>query len=499
MISRKAGKPLLLCAALVGTVLAVMLISARPSHAQGKASAPAKPPSATVQQLTPEQRDYYREQARYYKFQVDKPWWRYLLESGAFIAAVGALIAFYLNYRATLRAQHETQSLALQAQANAERYQTDTQFYEALKRFGDSIPIVRSSAAGLLAQMAKAHGTYMDTTVDQLVTGLQLEDNEVVLAAIGDAITKTIEVSPPTVEIKLYAANLKLQEALVYALADFVVASVRYRPDAKREDYLEEAGLTTGYGAKVLNDLITRCYWEGKFKDRMLTSPRLIVDGTGADIEGNLREAGRELRTACIRLQANVRLCAAAILKAAAEMTSLGNAFLVSASLRNAQLRRAGLWCAQMYRADCPEAQLEGASMSEVQLGKANLHKANLQGADLTFAELQGALLHETHLQKADLYGAKLQGAHFLGAWLDDAVLAKAEVDNKTSLMNTNWWKADFGGGIRCERDTALLEQLYERYGKDVPEDLNEVHPSAQAFIAQKRREEQAAIDKAKS
>src|SRR5215203_7507297 len=52
---------------------------------------------------------------------------------GAVIAALVAFVSFVFNYRTTLRIQ------------------IDTQFYEALKRFGDKdSPSIRSSAAGLI-------------------------------------------------------------------------------------------------------------------------------------------------------------------------------------------------------------------------------------------------------------------------------------------------------------------------------------------------------------
>lgn len=57
---------------------------------------------------------------------------------GVFVAALITLLSFVFNYRATLRSQ------------------SDTQFYEALKRFGDKdSPAMRSSAAGILSQKAK--------------------------------------------------------------------------------------------------------------------------------------------------------------------------------------------------------------------------------------------------------------------------------------------------------------------------------------------------------
>ena len=66
-----------------------------------------------------------------------------------------------LNYSATLRSR------------------ADVRFYEALNLFGDSDnPTVRSTAAGLLEQMASTRKRYFETTFDQLCVGL-FSDNRI--------------------------------------------------------------------------------------------------------------------------------------------------------------------------------------------------------------------------------------------------------------------------------------------------------------------------------
>src|ERR1700737_5163961 len=98
-------------------------------HAQTPSS-DRPPPQAQIENQ--------RAQATYYQRQADKRgFWRSLREYGgpigAAVAAVVAIIAFGLNYRATVRSR------------------ADAKFYEALNLFADKkSPGVRSSAAGLL-------------------------------------------------------------------------------------------------------------------------------------------------------------------------------------------------------------------------------------------------------------------------------------------------------------------------------------------------------------
>ena len=103
----------------------------------------------STDQLTQAQIENQRAQATYYQRQADKRgFWRNVREYGgpigATVAAVVAIISFGLNYRATLRSR------------------ADVKFYEALNLFADrDNPSVRSTAAGLLEQMASTKKRYL--------------------------------------------------------------------------------------------------------------------------------------------------------------------------------------------------------------------------------------------------------------------------------------------------------------------------------------------------
>lgn len=116
------------------------------------------------------QAEYYREQTKKLSEPAKtKTFWDNIKDNpasalgvlGAALVAFVALISFIFNYRATLRNQQ------------------DTQFYEALKRFGDTdSPAGRSSAAGILAQMSmrrvgfrRRKRPYYLTAFNQLTAG----------------------------------------------------------------------------------------------------------------------------------------------------------------------------------------------------------------------------------------------------------------------------------------------------------------------------------------
>src|SRR5262249_34950567 len=128
----------------------------------------------------------------------------------AFVAALVTLVTFVFNYRATIRNQR------------------DTQFYEALKRFGDqNSSVLRSSAAGLLAPMARRRSLfrnpYFDTTLDQLVMGFLSEKDTTTLDAICKAILRIADIHSNSVLNALRSSNLKLQEDVLRILANLFV------------------------------------------------------------------------------------------------------------------------------------------------------------------------------------------------------------------------------------------------------------------------------------
>lgn len=145
---------------------------------------------------------YYQKQLELYRRQIEaqtaqqkpKTWREKLFNDPAdTVGAAGAVLgAFFL-----------IALFALNGSATR-RLQRDTQFYEALKRFGDEAsPFARSSAAGILTQMGK-HRTfslwwqdgrfgwqkpYRTTALDQLQARLSIEDN----AAVAECIKSGIE------------------------------------------------------------------------------------------------------------------------------------------------------------------------------------------------------------------------------------------------------------------------------------------------------------------
>ncbi len=119
-------KSKLLTQSVIG-IFAAAVIVATASFALGQ-------PGTANDEVSNAQKNNQDAQAAYYRKQLeDKTFWQKVGDNpaavGAVVAALVALVSFLFNYRATLRNQ------------------TDTQFYEAMKRFGDKeSPTLRSSA-----------------------------------------------------------------------------------------------------------------------------------------------------------------------------------------------------------------------------------------------------------------------------------------------------------------------------------------------------------------
>jgi uncharacterized protein YjbI with pentapeptide repeats len=105
-----------------------------------------------------------------------------------------------------------------------------------------------------------------------------------------------------------------------------------------------------------------------------------------------------------------------------------------------ADLSKANLSWADLYKAD-----LSGANLSWANLFGANLSGANLSGADLYQANLSGANLYRVDLSEADLTGADLTGASLSGASLREANLSGA------GLREANLYKANLSGANLSE------------------------------------------------
>jgi uncharacterized protein YjbI with pentapeptide repeats len=380
---------------------------------------------------------------------------------------------------------------------NAYKAQRDTQFYEALKRFGDKdSPTIRSSAAGLLAQMAQTEWKkvsikrkwpfltiersfrHFTTALDQLLTGLLLEDNPVVLKSIGDAIEQIISHDPRKITEKLYHANLKIQEELGSLLAElFVVNGCETPPNPKDTTHThwglwEQAQSLTSYDQWVLRDFVLK---SNSFGKRFRTFLQAIKTKGNEDIGSVLTSLQHGLRITSNRLQANVDLYCTALGQCHWEKGDhhcLHHSFLIGGNL--------ALQSADLSFVDLSFSQLTGMW----------LFKANMENAGFIETDLKGASLHHGSLRDGWLTRAQLDNAGLEDMDLTNTKFAEAQINDWTKLKGSNWWESDFYlPAGRGEVDANLLEKLFELYGDAVPANLDEMHTSVRNFIESKRKE----------
>ncbi len=397
------------------------------------------------------QAEYYREQTKLLRQGTPtKTLWQNISENpasvlgvlGAVIVAMVTLISFLLNYRVSLNNQ------------------MDTQFYEALKRFGDKdSPAVRFSAAGILAQMAKVERrrlnlrhpvnsfksvdqVYFTTARNQLVAGLLLEEDEIALLSIRDAIHLMVSLNPAEMLEMVFRANQNLQRKAPRALVRFFVASGITERKLVTRNLDEQAAFLTGFETSLLQFIRKRTAdVDGLFESFSTEYDALPLESRGA----HLIETRKHLSITFFRLRLLVHIYGSAFRKfSLADFTNkYGPLFLVEAWLKNANL--------------------EGA----------NLSGAFMSNANLTAANLLGAKLHGTWMQNSNLTDTKLFGA---------------EINISTNLTHTEWWRADYYDQGRNTVDEDLLQELFSRYGSYLPSDEEMLHSSVKMFLSQRPR-----------
>jgi uncharacterized protein YjbI with pentapeptide repeats len=463
-----------------------------------------------------------RAQAEYYKIQTEKAkkpslWDRFAGLStllAALVAASVALISFRSNYKATLFSQQ------------------DTQFYEALKRFGDKdSPAIRASAAGLLAELGsrtrlvgaaqsvqhtkanlrfwrlpgrKRVYPFLRTALDQLAAGLLLEGNPVVVLATQSAFAHLLALDPDPWVRQLYKQNLTLQKELAKALADFAAESNAVERQAIPDQIWDVAAAATGYRRVVLETLAARFddkanqVYLGRrtFGDYLATS-----QGSG---RGKTGRGFRLLGIVAARLRNNVGAWSAASNEASLpESMSLPSVFLAEAEFGPVH---------QVLELNIPGAQLQDIHFF-INMPRAYIYQAHLQGADIFLSDLRHAslfnsnfeyaTLRDVDLRNADLQHSSWKGAQFHDCNLGGAKLYGVKIDTSTSLLKTNWWAADFSSSLE-QIDTALLEKLYKRVlslqdyeslaffgqGTDLSNWLNGAHPSVRNYVEERQNQD---------
>jgi len=412
----------------------------------------AQPPPID-ERLAQAQLENQKAQAEYYKKQSSrKSFWKKFKEDipavsatlGAVIAAAIAIISLGVN------------------SATGFRLQEDAQFYEALKRFGDKdSEMIRSSAAGLLAQMAKRNKGYYDTAFNQLFLGVISEKNRLAHQAISVALEQLLFRYPSYMLSQLRWMNEFLLEELKRSLAPLFAAQGASNLTTVSEDAWKEAEALTGYMPETLRAGFEVRFSEPYFNAALLSAQRLLNSLTDHERGERLRKAREEVYTIAEQLRDNIeaigsiRFPSVGWKKFLPHPQRLFIKFLPEVHLQI--IEGLDLWTCVLHRAHGQFGYLRRLDFTA-----ADLFMADLEDADLKFANFENAKLIRANLARSDLQGTVFDGTDLSGATLEDAQFHDTQIPPE-ALKATEWWKADF------TKQPNLLEKLYEMYKDEMP------------------------------
>jgi hypothetical protein len=230
-----------------------------------------------------------KAQATYYKRQVRPKVWKQVQDmlpaAGASLAAVVALISLALNLRVTLRNQQ------------------DTQFYEALKRFGDKdSPQTRSIAAALLAEIA-SNPRYLETTIDTLFIGLLTERDKGVLNSFATPFSQIVRRNPEKFGVaidiagapssRLLSIKRNLSHSLAKCLAKYLVNAEK--GGEEEDETWKKVKEFTEYDRTRLKNLFPDKPGVGTFADE-LAAAELVHNGYDSTVDDELKASAQRLR-----------------------------------------------------------------------------------------------------------------------------------------------------------------------------------------------------------
>lgn len=407
--------------------------------------------------------NFYRAQTA--KLQSEDAGWHAVLTivtpGVALLAVVVSFISFYFNLRAIAKTQLKTMELARDVQNDARQQQRDTQFFEALKRFGDvTSPSTRASAAGLIAQLAiseqgRAH-YYFQASLDQLSSGLLIESNEIVLRAMVDAMGTLSRLDAQAVLSRHYEANLKLQVDLAHAINWFLIT--QGSSSARVERAAEPMALASIHTRYKQSTLITLFQRYGEPPPVFFLDLRRRYEAcTSLEQREEQEKAVVGLKTVGLQLHANALGVVSALRQFSPADFRDGTAFERSShDHQRLEFRSSPISLPQ---------RLDNIFLAEADLSFLNLRDASLSGAHLECCKLT----------LADLRNAVLYNAQLNGAGLDFAKIAGAKLKGASVKGRTFWWRMNFGTTDNNEDSTIdeeLLHDLYRRFGNFVPPSL---------------------------
>src|SRR6266576_1634283 len=416
------------------TFASILLFAQAIQASPTKSSTTAAPLSLDEQRLINARRENEEAQARYYTALTNKlasptptptpPSFRRSMAENptSVIGVIGAIVAasfaalvglltLYVNNRAGLR------------------FHYDTQFFEAIKLFGDKNKDVRSSAAGALGLIAnrrvpkmdvhplsilKTEQPYFGVAHNQLFIALLSEQDRFTLYQIRRGIYQIIERNPGRLATALINTSARSQTGLRLALARFFVANGA--KDEKDLDHLWREVPQRLFGREVFEEIVKNESREfaHAFVDSSLDYA--LVSDDERKKKKHLALVHHDLDRAIYGLYLIVGIYSATLKQSSdlGRWERIDRLFMPNADLQSVDLTAAKL----------KDVFFKGANLENAKLGAANLQQADLKDAVLLNADLRGACL-----DNADLANARMAGA---------------AIDAATSLANVKWWKANY-------------------------------------------------------
>lgn len=370
------------------------------------------------------------------------------------VATIVAAIFIALNYRLTVRNQQ------------------DTQFYEALKRFGDNdSPSVRFSAAGLLSVMACRHKRYFATAFFQLNAGQSFEENSVVSEQLSENLADLYRHNPFWCLGVLFDRNDHLRQSFLRALASLCILRGANVAEPISDEFFREAESLSIYSRffrHTLNKAVEDAFLQNAVElaalpqqereKRMSREARDLADYTKrltANI-GQINTAARVFdrvygRMACRIFKTKGELHIEGCFLPTAAFSSFG--FNTQLNFRSSELQFANFEWTKSDKSTFESCRLDSANFRNANLRGAGFVRVSLDGADLKWANLSEAKLVGCSLRGADLTNTKLDGAELRSV---DVLNAKFDWLNRDVLRKCKWWESKPG--------EPALRDLYDQY-----------------------------------
>jgi putative flippase GtrA len=381
----------------------------------------------------------------------------------AFFAALVALVSFTFNYRITFKNQR------------------DTQFFEAMKRFGDQESVaLRLSAVGLLSQMGLQSPTHFRTAFDQLISGLLVETDMVVLQAITDA---AIRMAPKQRKLAL-ATLTKVSEIarvqLFNSMARYIAALTSSESAQRHLHHL------TGYSKEAV-EIITSYREYGELLERF-EALRSTVPPNGNLLQENVECVARQTQAVaqvvCSVFARNLPLFGyhrGMLLRGFLKRKIIMPQFFCLCFFLSDSVVSFDMWSNKKLLG----AYLVKLTMSDGIIEYCFFFECNMSSSVFNRTRFVAVHFEDVDLQNGTLVSGIFSFVTMRHTKLNNAKLWGLQIKRGCDLSGANWWTADFSYvdsvvpgslqtvgklGRKGDVDEALLEILFRDHAPNILE-----------------------------